>query len=151
MSLTYSVFSSEEWADAAASHISKALPASGSVVLTGGSAARRVYPLLAHLDADWSGLEVFFSDERCVPPDHPESNYRMASELLLDRAQPGAVHRMRGELDPGAAAAEYHDALVGPVGAGLDLLLLGMGGDCHIGALYPDAPSLAERSALCTA
>ncbi len=151
MSLGYEVFSAPTWAQDVAVRIAGALPSTGTVVLTGGSAARAVYPELAALGSDWSGIEVFWSDERCVPPDHPESNYRMARELLLTRVKPGAVHRMHGELDPEHAARLYHEELVASATMGLDLLLLGMGADCHIGAMFPGSAALTERERLCEA
>ncbi|MFN2524678.1 MAG: 6-phosphogluconolactonase [Actinomycetota bacterium] len=151
MSLSYEVVAAGGWAKTAARRIGEALPESGSVGLTGGSTARAVYRLLAVSDSDWSGLEVLFSDERCVPPDHPESNFRIADELLLRTCRPRAIHRMRGEDDPEAAASAYHDEIAGTVATGIDLLLLGMGADCHIGAMFPDSPALAEGDRLCAA
>ena len=81
----------------------------GSIVLTGGSTPKRAYEIAAELEPDWSRVDVWWGDERCVPPDDERSNYGMAKRTLLDRldAQPAAVHRMRGELgrDEGAVAA----------------------------------------------
>ena len=80
--------------------------AGGNVVLTGGSTPRRAYELAAELDPDWSGVEVWWGDERCVPPDDERSNYGMAKAALLDRLEqgPAATHRMRGELGREAGA-----------------------------------------------
>ena len=134
-----------------AARIALALPARGSVVLTGGTTAEKIYPFLALEDKDWSQIEVMFSDERCVPPDDPASNFKMATDLLLGRARPAGLHRMRGEDEPEAAAAKYHDAIAGPVADGLDLLLLGMGADAHIGAMFPGSPALSETDRFCRA
>jgi 6-phosphogluconolactonase len=107
------------------------------------------YEELARASAGWGDIEVFFSDERCVPPDDDRSNFAMTSRLLLERVDPHAVHRMRGEIDPREAAASYHDVIAPAAEAGIDLVLLGMGGDCHIAALFPGSPALAERERLC--
>jgi 6-phosphogluconolactonase len=88
-------------------------------------------------------VEIYFADERCVPPDDPASNYRMTRETLLDLlpSAPARVHRMEGERsDRDAAARAYEDHL--PVR--LDLLVLGLGADGHIASLFPGSPSLAE-------
>jgi 6-phosphogluconolactonase len=132
---------------AVAARISQALPSvPGSVVITGGTTAADVY---GHLDPSrWTGLDVFFSDERCVPPDHPDSNFKMATDLFLGTSR-AKVHRMEGELDPPEAARRYHDDIQSFVAEGIDLLLLGMGADCHVGALYPysDALDAADHCA----
>jgi 6-phosphogluconolactonase len=135
----------------AAARVAAALPARGSVVLTGGTTAEKIYPFLALEGRDWSRIEVLFSDERCVPPDDPASNFKMAHDLLLDRAGPAAVHRMRGEDDPDAAAAAYSDEIAGLVAADLDLVLLGMGADAHVGANFPGSPTLQQTDRLCMA
>jgi len=116
--------------------------AGGNVVLTGGSTPRRAYELAAELDPDWSGVEVWWGDERCVPPDDERSNYGMAKAALLDRLEqgPAAIHRMRGELGREAGAAEYESELAG---AGtFDLVLLGLGPDGHVASLFPGFPTL---------
>jgi len=106
---------------------------------------------------DWSRLLVLFGDERCVPPDHPASNYRMARETLLDRLPipRGNVLRLRGEdPDPARAAADYAGALQARFPAGppaLDLVLVGMGADGHVASLFPGSPALEERTALVAA
>lgn len=125
---------------AVAARISQALPSSpGSVVITGGTTAAKIYE---HLDPSrWAGLDVFFSDERCVGPDHADSNFKMATDLFLGPSQ-AKVHRMEGELEPPEAARRYHDVIQPFVADGLDLLLLGMGADCHVGALYPNSHAL---------
>lgn len=129
-----------------AAHIAAALPGGGSLVLTGGTTIEKVFPYLATARSGWDNVTFAFSDERCVPPDHEASNYGKARRLFLDAANPGAVHRMKGELEPRAAAAEYSQGISGLVAHGFDLLLLGVGADAHIGALYPGSPALDARS-----
>ena len=130
-----------------------------TVALAGGSTPERLYRLLAsdaYRDAvPWASVYVFFGDERCVPPDDPESNYRMARQSLLDHVPvlSEQVFRMEGERDPQSAAMKY-DAVVGDV-FGLtpgrvpqfDLILLGMGPDGHTASLFPhtDALQVVER------
>ncbi|HEX2058520.1 MAG TPA: 6-phosphogluconolactonase, partial [Actinomycetota bacterium] len=94
---------------------------------------------------DWSGLDVFFSDERCVPPDDPASNYGMAKRTLLGAVGPRRVHRMRGETDPHEAAAMYDEVVVDP----FELVVLGLGDDAHVAGLFPRSPGLLE-AASCT-
>jgi 6-phosphogluconolactonase len=116
----------------------------GSVVLTGGSTPRLAYVLAGELAPDWSRVELWWGDERCVPPDDDRSNFRMANESLLGRLErpPGAVHRMRGELGRGEGAHEYARELAG---AGtFDLVLLGLGPDGHVASLFPGKPTLDE-------
>jgi 6-phosphogluconolactonase len=114
----------------------------GSIVLTGGSTPRVAYELAAELGPDWSRVEVWWGDERCVPPDDDRSNYRMAKEALLARLErdAAAVHRMRGELGRDAGAEEYERELSG-VGT-FDLGLLGLGPDGHVASLFPGFPTL---------
>jgi 6-phosphogluconolactonase len=114
----------------------------GSIVLTGGSTPRDAYELAAELERDWSRAELWWGDERCVPPDDERSNYGMAKAALLDRIarQPAAIHRMRGELGRDEGATEYKHALA-EVGA-FDLVLLGLGPDGHIASLFPNFPTL---------
>jgi 6-phosphogluconolactonase len=116
--------------------------AGGSIVLTGGSTPRQAYEIATELEPDWSRVEVWWGDERCVPPDDERSNYGMAKEALLDRlaVAPAGVHRMRGELGRDAGAEEYEQELDG-VGT-FDLVLLGLGPDGHVASLFPDFPTL---------
>lgn len=123
----------------AAYRISRALPTRGAVVVTGGTTARAVYE---HLDpATWNDVDVYFSDERCVPPDDEASNYRMAVETFLGDAEAN-VHRMEGELDPIEGAARYHEEVTPLVNDTYELMLLGMGADCHLCAMFPGSPAL---------
>ncbi len=113
----------------------------GSIVLTGGSGPAPAYRRAAELAPDWSGVTVWWGDERCVPPEDELSNYRLAKENLLDRLgrQPAVVQRIRGELQPADAAGELDLALED---AQLDFLLLGLGPDGHIASLFPGSPQL---------
>jgi 6-phosphogluconolactonase len=116
--------------------------AGGSVVLTGGSTPRVAYELAAELEPDWSRVELWWGDERCVPPDDRASNYEMAKRALLDRLEqpPAAIHRIEGELGRDDGAAEYKLELTE---AGVfDLVLLGLGPDGHIASLFPNFPTL---------
>jgi 6-phosphogluconolactonase len=114
-------------------------------VLTGGSTPRAAYERVAALRPDWSGVDVWFTDERCVPPDHEHSNFRMAEQALLSKVEGATVHRMRGELGPHDGAAAYETELgeLGP--EALDLILLGLGADAHICSLFPCDDALGEH------
>lgn len=128
-----------------------------SVALAGGSTPKRVYELLAgeelRGELDWSQVHIFFGDERAVPPDDSESNYRMANEALLSRvALPEQnIHRMRGEGDAVANARLYEDELRaffdGEDWPQFDLVMLGMGDDGHTASLFPDTHALDVRTA----
>jgi 6-phosphogluconolactonase len=112
-----------------------------TLVLTGGTTPRRAYRLLAERSLPWGRVTVLFGDERCVPPDDAESNYRLAREELLSRVHPGTVHRMAGELGAEEAAALY-EPIVQAL-APLDLVLLGIGPDGHTASLFPGNPAVA--------
>ena len=118
--------------------------ASGHVCITGGSTPRKAYERVAAERPDWSGVEVWFTDERCVPPDHEHSNFRMANEALLSRVSGAQVHRMQGELGPERGAAEYEREFEEAGRPTLDLILLGIGPDVHICSLFPGDDALAE-------
>lgn len=128
-----------------------------SVALSGGTTPRRVYELLASEEfrggVPWAGVHVFFGDERMVPPDHADSNYRMASEALLSRVPlpAGNVHRIEGVGDAAANASDYESVMRGFFGEAewprFDLVLLGMGDDGHTASLFPGTPALEERRA----
>jgi len=126
----------EDVAAAAAAEVAELISqGSRTLVLAGGTTPRRCYELLAKLDVAWGRVTVLFGDERCVPPDHPDSNYRMAREALLDQVAPATVHRMPGELGPDEAAAAYAHVVAGL--APLDLVILGIGEDGHTASLFP--------------
>ena len=102
------------------------------LALAGGSTPLRAYELLGALRSDWSGVQLWFGDERCVPEGDEEANHTMASRALQ---APGADwHRIRGELGPDEAAAAYAEELAGVT---LDLTLLGLGEDGHTASLFP--------------
>jgi 6-phosphogluconolactonase len=128
------------------------------VALSGGSTPRPLYALLAGELAgsiDWSRVHLFWGDERCVPPDDPQSNYRMVKESLLSGVSVplSHIHRIHGEDDPKAAAAGYEKELRsffgsaggdGPPRTGFDLVLLGMGENGHTASLFPGLPAVTE-------
>jgi 6-phosphogluconolactonase len=136
-----------------------------AVALAGGSTPRAMYELLAvgrrhgHPKLPWSRLHFFFGDERAVPPDHPESNFRMASEALLAHVPvPAAnVHRIHAELEPARAAEDYEADLRRFFALSLhglprfDLILLGLGADGHTASLFAGSPALRETRRLVTA
>jgi 6-phosphogluconolactonase len=132
-----------------------------TVALSGGSTPRDLFRLLTESPwrggIDWSRTQVFWGDERCVPPGHSDSNYRLARETLLDRVPlPAAnVHRMRAEMaDRSAAAAEYENELArllprDPADQpSFDLMLLGLGADSHTASLLPGSQLLDEHKRL---
>ena len=129
-----------------------------AAVLAGGSTPKATYQILARDYADgidWSKVHVFFGDERTVPPDHEDSNYRMAREALLDHVPVGSVHRMQGELPPDEAAEAYEAELrdfFGPEELPrFDLILLGIGGDGHTASLFPETSALEVHDRLVVA
>ena len=111
--------------------------------LTGGHSVAHAYERAAALEPDWGRAEVWWGDERCVPPDDERSNFLLAKRSLLDHLerQP-EVHRIRGELEPELAALAYDEALEGVT---LDVKLLGLGPDAHVASLFPGSPQLGER------
>jgi 6-phosphogluconolactonase len=119
--------------------------AAGHVAITGGSTPRAAYERVANMREDWSGVDIWFTDERCVPLDHEHSNFGMADRAWLSRAEGATIHRMRGELGPEDGAAAYENELdqFGP--SALDLILLGVGPDAHICSLFPGSDALGER------
>jgi 6-phosphogluconolactonase len=119
----------------------------GELVLTGGSTPGGAYRQAAALGGDWSGVRIWFSDERCVPADDALSNYRLVSESLLSllgERGPHAVERMAGELGPVGGADAYERALRDAGSPRFDLVLLGLGPDAHIASLFPGQESLSE-------
>ena len=128
-----------------------------AVSLTGGTTPDLLYPLLADPNRpwrnriDWAHVHLFWSDEREVPPEHPESNFGLANRLLLQHVAVPAtqIHRMRGEL-PASDAGPLYDALLGArraqiAGPLFDVMLLGIGANAHIASIFPNSP-LLERS-----
>ena len=136
----------EEVAAAAAGEIAAGIQsgAARTLVLAGGSTPRRAYELLADIpDVGWGRVTVLFGDERCVPANHADSNYRMAREALLDRVAPATVHRMPAELGPDEGA-ELYSPVVASL-APLDFVLLGVGEDGHTASLFPGHPALNAK------
>jgi 6-phosphogluconolactonase len=169
-----SVADPEAAAERAAAEIARLLQdalerrGSAHLVLAGGSTPRRAYELLAGLPVDWSAVELWYGDERCVEPEDPESNHRLVAESLLAHIQGAAPreHRIPGELGPEAAAQAYAAELRARVppaeqpqtsAAGaqprelpaLDIALLGLGEDGHTASLFPGHPEVLESNALC--
>ena len=144
-----------------------------SLALAGGSTPKAAYELLASDEyaqrLDWKRIHIFWGDERCVPPEHPDSNYRMAHQSLLDHVPIPVknIHRMRAEEEPIKAALEYEGSLrtffsiqhdhsndpdVGSAGLkSFDLVLLGMGDDGHTASLFPSSDALNESVCWVTA
>lgn len=147
--------------------VSEAAEANGRVriAISGGSTPKAAFQLLADPNQPWrqrmpwEALDIFWVDERTVPPDHPESNYRMTREALLDHVplQAQQIHRMEGELDPEVAAARYESELrnslrlEGAEYPRFDLVSLGMGDDGHTASLFPHTAALHEMGRLVTA
>jgi 6-phosphogluconolactonase len=135
------------------------------IAISGGSTPKEAFQLLADANGEfrsrmpWSRLDLFWVDERCVPPDHAESNFRMTREALLDHVplQPHQIHRMEGELDPEVAAARYESGLrntfrlEGAEWPRFDLVALGMGPDGHTASLFPHTEAVHEMTRLVVA
>lgn len=128
------------------------------VALSGGSTPKKLFDVLAERGRDalpWDRIELWWGDERCVPPDHPDSNYGMAKQHLIDPleldrgpAGPSKVHRLEGERPPIQAAADYERALVSVLGAPpvFDLVWLGMGPDGHTASLFPHSAGVRDKT-----
>lgn len=140
---------SEQLTEDAATLLAEAAERGGHVVITGGSTPKNAYQRVAEMGADWSGAEIWFSDERCVAPDDEHSNFKMAADALLSKIEPRAVHRMQGERGPHDGAAEYSKELAAVFGPDVvpqfDLVLLGLGPDAHCASLFPNNPELGIR------
>jgi 6-phosphogluconolactonase len=135
------------------------------IAVSGGSTPKAAFQLLADSNEPWRSrmpwdkLDLYFVDERTVPPDHPDSNYRMTREALLDHVPLpcSQVHRIPGELDPEVAAAQYEAELrnsfrlEGAESPRFDLISLGMGPDGHCASLFPHTKAIHEMSRLVTA
>lgn len=120
-----------------------------TVALSGGSTPRALYQLLVDLDVPWSKTHFFWSDERHVPSDHPDSNYRMAYEAMLARVPvpESNIHRVHGENPDAAEAANEYEQTLLP----LDLILLGLGTDGHTASIFPGSDVLNETKRLVAA
>jgi len=126
--------------------------------ISGGSTPKLLFADLARAAFDWSRVHIFWVDERCVPPDSPDSNYRLAHETLLGPAHipEQNIHRIEGELEPAEAASRYVAAIKTtfqlkegelPV---FDVLHRGMGADAHTASLFPGTPLVNDRSGIAT-
>ena len=132
------------------------------IAISGGSTPKTTFALLAdpnepwRAHMPWDALDLYWVDERCVPPDHADSNYRMTREAMLDHVplKPEQIHRIEGELDPEAAAARYESELrnsfrlEGAETPRFDLVALGMGPDGHTASLFPHTEAIHELSRL---
>src|SRR4051812_5047411 len=139
-------------------HARKAIAERGQfrIALSGGNTPRPVYTELARIarDLPWHQVYFTFSDERCVPPDDPQSNFRMARDSLfiLARVPEKSIARMRGEIEPELAAQEYQSSLEllatrqGEKSYRHDMILLGVGDDGHTASLFPGTTALAEQT-----
>lgn len=131
-----------------------------SVVLPGGSTPGALFAALAtdpiRGQIPWTGVHLFWGDERCVPPTDPASNYRLASQILISflPIPSDNVHRIQGEMSPADAARAYERELVGYFCGPhprFDLVVLGLGADGHTASLFPGSPALCERDRLAMA
>jgi 6-phosphogluconolactonase len=145
----------EDPARAAAALLLSSVLHGGDVVLTGGSTPLPAYEELARavraLGRDLGDTTLWFSDDRCVPPSDERSNYRLVKQALLDPLDDlpaPTVKRMHGELGPDKGADLYERDLRDAGEPEFDLVLLGLGPDGHCASLFPDQPTLAERSRL---
>lgn len=124
-----------------------------ALAVAGGSVAERLLPALAASDLDWDSLDLFFTDERCVPPESADSNHHAVTRSFLSRLRNGSprVHRIEAEReDLASAAAAYADTLRLVLGTPpvLDLALLGVGEDGHVASLFPGHATLRDESSL---
>jgi 6-phosphogluconolactonase len=146
-------------AKAAAEHILQSLAAARSerplatIAVSGGSTPKLMFEAMAAAEFDWSRVHLFWVDERCVPPDHPDSNFGMTTRAWIDRVAlpPEQLHRIEGELEPGQAAADYQAGIrrfFELEGDGLprfDVVHLGMGPDSHTASLFPGEELINDR------
>jgi 6-phosphogluconolactonase len=141
-------------AAAAAERIAAVVRRGGHIALAGGSTPRRSYELLAEMGLNWNAVDLWLGDDRCVPPDHEHSNFKMVQETLVDRIAdedyPSSWRRIQGELGPDRGAKLYEDEMRLVFGERewprFDLILLGIGPDAHTASLFPDDDALAERT-----
>jgi 6-phosphogluconolactonase len=135
----------DDVANAFADVVVEAAPA--SIALSGGGTAKLAYEALAGRGLDWSGIDVWFGDERFVPVDDPDSNEGMARAVLLDRVGPRSIRSMTGAGDTAEAAARAYDALVAAAPP-IDVVHLGLGSDGHTASLFPGSAALAVTDRL---
>src|ERR1700722_1236261 len=133
-----------------------------SLCLSGGSTPAAIYDLLGtkfHFSIDWKEMQLFWGDERCVPPDDPASNYAMTVRTLLSKLalKPSQIHRVLGEKPPEEAALAYEDELRSHFGLSsgefprFELMLLGLGENSHTASLFPGSPAIHESERLAVA
>jgi 6-phosphogluconolactonase len=133
-----------------------------NLCLTGGSTPANTYELLAerfNLSVDWKEVQFYWGDERCVPPDDPASNFGMANRTMLSKLnlKPSQIHRIRGEDKPEEAARKYeaelreHPDLVDGEFPRFDLMLLGLGDNCHVLSLFPHIAAIHEQHRMAVA
>lgn len=123
-----------------------------SFVLSGGSTPKDIFINLAQKyknNIDWTKVHFFWLDERCVDPNHEDSNYKLAYAYLISKLDKvGSVNRMKGEIESKQAASEYEDTLLDFFGKdeiSFDFILLGMGEDGHVASLFPDTQELKQK------
>lgn len=149
--------SPEQTAQECAAHIAELLRwGRGMLAISGGNTPKAMFQILAKSGLDWTRVHIFFVDERCVPPDHEASNYRMAKAALFDPSgiAESNVHRIQGELEPAQAAQKYVEEIrkvfvpmTGEMPV-FDVLHRGMGGDAHTASLFPGEPLIADRTGI---
>jgi len=124
-----------------------------TLAVSGGSTPRLMFQSMATRTFDWKGIQIFQVDERCVPADHPDSNFRMLRESLLSHISIGEaqVHRVNGELPPEDAARAYEADICNVFGSEVpvfDVIQRGMGPDAHTASLFPGEPLIADRTGI---
>lgn len=152
-------------AEAAARHVEGRLAAAitergrAMLAVSGGSTPKLMFERFSREALDWDRVEVFFVDERCVPPDHEDSNYGMTRAALLEPLglDPVHVHRIEGELEPKAGAEKYANRVLEVFGLRrsetpvFDVIHLGMGGDSHTASLFPGSTAVGDREGVAAA